>query len=48
MVVNFMKCDIQAGLLSSLFETPMTGLSGENDGWYSMYRKIEDASWDMA
>ena len=31
-VVNFMKCDIRAGLLSSLFKTPMTGLSGEKVG----------------
>ena len=31
-IVNFMKCDIRAGLLSSLFSTPMQDLSGEKVG----------------
>jgi len=31
-LVNFMKCDIRAGLLSSLFGTPMRELSGEKVG----------------
>jgi len=31
-LVNFMKCDIRAGLLSSLFGTPMKELSGEKVG----------------
>ncbi|MCL2319952.1 MAG: ABC transporter ATP-binding protein/permease [Treponema sp.] len=31
-IVNRMKCDIRAGLLSSLFQTPMAELSGEKVG----------------